>query len=156
MKNFIIVALCALCFVLLSKNCGRQNDKIIERTDTLTVVQIDTLTRIDIKYVDRWRTRTDTVIHIEKGDTIYVPIPVDRYVFTDDSTYRAEMSGYNVTLDKMDVYRKTITNNITTERLIKPKPKRWGVGIQAGYGINTSGQLRPYIGIGISFNVIRF
>lgn len=156
MKNFIIVALVVVCILLTFKNCGRQTDKITIKTDTVTSVRTDTITHTNIKYVDRWRVRIDTLAHIEKGDTVYVPIPIDRYLFTDDSTYRAEVSGYNVSLDKIDVYRRTIDRTVTIERLIQSKPKRWGVGIQAGYGINTSGQLRPYIGIGISFNVIRW
>lgn len=36
-----------------------------------------------------------------------------------------------------------------------PKQKRFGVGIQVGYGI-TDKQLSPYIGVGISYNILRF
>ena len=36
-----------------------------------------------------------------------------------------------------------------------PKPKKFGIGIQTGYGIGKNG-IGPYIGIGISYNIIRF
>lgn len=157
MKNFIIVALCALCIVLLFKNCGRQTDKVTIKTDTVTIIKIDTLRLSNVVYRDRWHIRNDTVIH-QINDTTYipVPIPIDRYLFTDDTTYRAEISGYNVTLNKMDVYRRTLDRTITIDKLIKPKPKRWGIGIQAGYGINTDGHVRPYIGVGVSYNLVRW
>lgn len=36
-----------------------------------------------------------------------------------------------------------------------PKQKRWGLGINAGYGVSKSG-LSPYIGLGINYNLINF
>jgi hypothetical protein len=36
------------------------------------------------------------------------------------------------------------------------KPKRFGLGIQAGYGATQSKTPTPYIGIGVSYNLIRF
>ena len=47
---------------------------------------------------------------------------------------------------------------ITELRSVKldlPKVKRIGIGVQAGYGIGKNG-LTPYIGAGISWNIIRF
>ena len=34
-----------------------------------------------------------------------------------------------------------------------PKQKRWGIGINAGYGISNSG-LSPYIGLGINYSIL--
>lgn len=156
MKNFIIAALAALCIVLALRGCGRQTEIVKTRTDTVTLVRVDTIRYADVQYRDRWQVRADTLRHVIAGDTIYVPVPILRHLFTDDTTYRAEISGYNVTLDKMEVFRRTVDRTVTIERTITPPPKRWGLGIQAGYGINTSGQVRPYIGIGISYNLLRF
>jgi len=41
------------------------------------------------------------------------------------------------------------------EKMVLPKPKPWGIGIQAGYGLNGK-DLCPYVGVGISYNLIRF
>ena len=40
-------------------------------------------------------------------------------------------------------------------RKVMLTPKRFGIGVQAGYQFNGS-QFQPYFGIGISYNVIRF
>lgn len=36
-----------------------------------------------------------------------------------------------------------------------PKQKKWGIGVNAGYGISKSG-LSPYIGLGVNYNLINF
>lgn len=36
-----------------------------------------------------------------------------------------------------------------------PKQKKWGLGINAGYGISKNG-LSPYIGLGVNYNLINF
>lgn len=156
MKNFIIVAFAVLCLFLLLRNCGHKEQRVIETHDTVIVTRIDTVSLTNVVYRDRWRVRTDTVTLHEDGDTVRIPIPIDRYLFTDDTTYRAEISGFNVSLDSMEIYHHTREHTVTIDRIIKPKPKRWGLGVQAGYGINTNGQLRPYIGVGVSFNIARW
>ena len=40
-------------------------------------------------------------------------------------------------------------------KLYLPKPKKIGIGIQTGYGIGKNG-LSPYIGLGLSYNIIQF
>jgi hypothetical protein len=50
--------------------------------------------------------------------------------------------------------------NFTEIRSLKfdlPRPKKFGIGIQAGYGFNLKGgSLTPYIGLGASWNILRF
>lgn len=38
--------------------------------------------------------------------------------------------------------------------IYKPKPTKFGLGVQVGYGINSAG-LSPYLGIGLSYNFLR-
>jgi hypothetical protein len=65
---------------------------------------------------------------------------------------------------KLPVARVTSNNpylNILTVSSIKldtQKPKKFGIGFQIGYGIcvNNPPEFSPYIGIGISRNIIRF
>ena len=77
----------------------------------------------------------DTVI-----EPIYVPMPITQKEYKTDD-YRLSISGYKPNLDYIDVYRKTeyITKTIT--------PRRWGIGVIAGYGIGKHG-LSPYVGLG--------
>ena len=68
-----------------------------------------------------------------------------------------ELSGRGPALDSIYVYPQT--RYITTETISVEPRKRWGIGIQAGYGIGiSSGQVRtfPYIGVGISYDLIRW
>lgn len=39
---------------------------------------------------------------------------------------------------------------------VKRMPRRWGVGIHAGYGVGSDLQLRPHVGVGVQWSVISF
>lgn len=52
--------------------------------------------------------------------------------------------------DSVIVYKDKII-----DRLVVPKSKPWGVGVQVGATTNFK-EVKPYIGIGISYNLIRF
>jgi hypothetical protein len=69
----------------------------------------------------------------------------------EDSLYRAVISGYNVSLDSMQIYQQTVYIDRWHEGA-KVKLKRWSVGVQVGYGRNFRGG-RPYLGIGVSYNL---
>lgn len=44
----------------------------------------------------------------------------------------------------------------TDRRSLQDPPKRWGIGFQVGYGVDHNFELSPYIGIGLSRNIIRW
>lgn len=79
---------------------------------------------------------------------LIVPFDVDVWLGKDKNTKK---------------YVATVTSNnpvveITGIRSVKydlPQPKKIGVGLNAGYGIYKNG-LSPYVGIGVSWNFIRF
>lgn len=83
-------------------------------------------------------------------DSVKVAIPISSKVY-EDSTYTAYVSGYRASLDSIFVYPRREVITITD----KSRHKRWGIGIQAGYGFGRNG-LSPYIGIGISYNLLGF
>lgn len=76
------------------------------------------------------------------GDTIqepiYIPVPITQKEYQTEN-YRAWVSGYKPSLDSVWVYPEKI--------IIREKPRRWGIGVIAGYGIGHNG-LSPYVGIG--------
>ena len=88
---------------------------------------------------------TNDTIHI--GDTVVMR----EQAYYEDSLYRAWVSGYRPKLDSIEVYPKTIYQTVTNDiyHAVKPKMKRWGLGLQAGYGY--PGGL--YVGVGISYNL---
>jgi opacity protein-like surface antigen len=46
-------------------------------------------------------------------------------------------------------------NKIKSVEIDAPKPQKWSLGLQGGYGITNNG-FSPYVGIGISRSVLRF
>lgn len=84
------------------------------------------------------------------GDSVDVVLPITQKVY-EDSTFRAYVSGYRPALDSIEIYRKSETIYIKSST----KPKRWSLGFQAGVGL-TPQRVEPYIGIGISYNLICF
>ena len=82
-----------------------------------------------------------------------VYVTIDQKHFHKDSLYDAWVSGYEVQLDSIKVYQRTekLTNFVNN----KSKDKRWGIGVHAGYGASKDG-LSPYVGVGISYNFVRW
>ncbi len=54
----------------------------------------------------------------------------------------------------------TTTSTMRAYRVKAPKPKRFGIGINVGYGLtfdkNYQPIFRPYIGVGLNYNIIEF
>ena len=156
MKNtFIVIAIILVAFLggRLTKRCDPVE---IVRYDTLPpVIRIDTIrdTLIVPKYVEA--VRVDTLRDTIDGNPIYVPVPISNYLFTDDSTYRVEMEGYNVLARSIEVYPRTVTQTIIERVSVPEKPKPWGIGPQIGFGYNGRDWM-PYVGVGIQYNLIQF
>lgn len=147
---------------ILSFGLGRYTAKpetIVEERERIdTLVIRDTFTHYVPQYVHR-HTRDTIRIPIRETihDTVAVYLPRETRVY-EDARYRAEVSGYQPSLDRIDIYTKTevVTKDVT--QVVKRKT-RWGLGISAGYGvtINTTDQTfrpAPYIGVGIHYNLI--
>ncbi len=87
-------------------------------------------------------------------DTIFVHLPIEQRQYSDPS-YTAWVSGYRPQLDSIHIYQQT--QYITKEVKVATKPKRWGIGLQAGYGVSLyNGQVfpAPYIGVGLSYSIV--
>ncbi|MDE5774187.1 MAG: hypothetical protein K2H86_07000 [Muribaculaceae bacterium] len=92
----------------------------------------------------------DTMLIVSPRDSVAVTIPITQKVY-EDSTFRAYVSGYKPALDSIEIYKRTETIYIRSPT----KTKRWGIGIQAGCGL-TPNRVQPYIGIGITYNILTF
>lgn len=154
MKNIImwIYVVLLILAVYAGYNIPR---KVTERRINNSITFVDTvrdtitITKPKVVYTHIFRTDTvclATVDTITKADSIFVVVPIDRKVYSDDSTYTAVVSGYRASLDSISVYRRTVTKEIVT------KPKRISISLQAGYGF-TSKTPSPYIGLGVSYNI---
>jgi hypothetical protein len=131
---------------------------IEERVDTVVVYKIDTITRNKPVYVTN-RVVDTMLVQVRDTlmlrDTVYMALEREQKEYT-DSLYRAWVSGYQPTLDSILIY--ATTKIVEIERVIDRKPKRWGLGVSAGFGATVSRDrtvnLEPYIGIGINYNLV--
>lgn len=121
--------------------------------DTLTVR--DTITVSTPVYLTRREVRRDTVAvtdTLRVRDTLVVVLPREQVEWR-DSLVTVWASGIRPAVDSVRHYTRT---EIVTQTVTVPgprKPSRWGLGVQAGYGVSDKG-LTPYVGVGLSYNII--
>jgi hypothetical protein len=158
MKNLSIILLSACAGGLLSgmltRSCQTEIPPEIQTvTDTLTITRVDTITIVKpqpYKVVVR-----DTIVVNSFQNSQDWKVLVQEIKEYKDSTYYARISGINAYLEEIRVYPKTITQYITTTETIFTPPRKWSIGIQAGYGAGKNG-IQPYIGVGIQYDLLRF
>ena len=143
----------------LARGCVDGN--AIVAADTVTVVDTVTYYRpvprdsAVVRY-ETVRLRVTDTVRVTVGDTVRVAdsveviVPITQKVYA-DSLYRAYVSGYRPRLDSIFIYPRTRYIAITRQA----KPQRWGIGLQAGYGVGRGGT-GPYVGIGVSYNLFTF
>lgn len=81
------------------------------------------------------------------GDSVPVEVPIDRYLFT-DSTYRVEVTGFDVRMERIEVYPRTV---VRTPR--SREPARWGVSVGVGVGITPSGRVEPALQLHVGWRL---
>lgn len=159
MKDRYII-LAALVILALGYYWGKRTAtpmqvEVVQR-DTLTIVKIDTLRIAEPKPYKVEVIKEDT-IYITQKDTIYITLPIESKEYKAEEYY-AKISGYKPKLDFIEVYPKETIKYITTTEKVHQKPKKWGVGVQIGYGvmIGEKVQMKPYLGLGLSYSFILF
>lgn len=156
-KYIIFLALFAVTFGL-----GRYTAEPVriveERVQRDTLVIRDTVTHYAPRYIERHTRDTITVTLTEvRHDTVAVYLPRETKVY-EDARYRAEVSGYQPSLDRIDIFTQSQIVTQSTAQVVRQKT-RWSLGLSAGYGvaINTTEQTfkpAPYIGVGIQYNLV--
>lgn len=124
--------------------------------DTVTIVKTDTVKVASPVPVYKYIRYNDTVtICHELRDTVKELVFLPReYMVYKDSTYRAVVSGVQPRLDSIEVYQKNTVQTVT-KTIRVPDRKRWGLGVQAGYGYDGK-RLTPYVGIGVQYDILRW
>ena len=157
MKN-VVIAVIALALIAVAFLLGRRSVKpeIVEIHRTDTVVVRDTVRETVLVPEVRYLTRVDTVLLKVPGDAVKVPVlvPISRKVYEGED-YRAVVSGFRASLDTLDIFRRTqtVTNTVVQRVEVPGKPKRWGIGVSAGYALTPQG-MKPYIGLGVQYDLI--
>jgi hypothetical protein len=173
----IIIIILVAVIAVQDYRLGRiipEREKITVIHDTITVV---TPAPVSIAETGQIRTKlpvarpitvgTDKMTEIDEKETVTVidnlpmakdstevVIPIFTKVYQ-DSTYRAVISGYNASLDSIQIYRNTVYVDHFREGTKMVRPGRWAISLQVGYGTDFRG-MRPYLGIGVSYNLFEF
>ena len=160
-KRIVFAVITTIMVVHFSYVAGRRDgfnlavEAETEKVDTLylrdTIVQYEpileervVLKKVPVPVIDTLR------IH----DTLYLSLDHEQVVWQ-DSLSKVYASGIMPQIDSVQHYitEKIVTKEVTIH--VK-KPCRWGVGVHAGYGIYLGEQVKaaPYLGVGISYNII--
>ena len=140
----LVILLTVVCVVAWFRPHEPLLAEIRTETKVNTVVKVDTLLisppmapLLVFRLTDTMRIG-DTVVYREQA-------------YYEDSLYRAWVSGYRPKLDSLMVFPKTVYQTVTNDiyHTIVLKKKRWGLGLQAGYGIPGGW----YVGAGVSWNI---
>lgn len=150
-----ILPILVIVLLLSLASCPRkQSEKVVIR-DTVTVVDTvrDTIPvpyrEISIRratvYLPALVTDSNKV-----GDSVPVIIPITQKEYKTNE-YKAYISGYKPSLDSIETYIPTMTVYVRE----KTKLKRWGLGLQVGYGF-ASKSPGFYAGIGVTYNLFQW
>lgn len=154
MKYLPYILIAALAFGL--GWCSRSPTKAyIGKADTVTSVHVVTKVDVDTMYI---LSPQAYIAWIDNSDTIYVSDTcwhLREYKEYQDSNYYAKISGVSPRLDEIRVYPKTIYETKYVYRDVVSKPKRWGIGLSAGYGIGRNG-LSPVVAVTINYSLWQF
>ena len=160
--QYILTGVGIAVAVLIGFLIGQQHpqkssvEPIKEKVDTLLI--FDTITLTKPVFVEKiqldsvYMPVTDT---LWKHDTLYVYLEREQIQWQ-DSLCRVYASGINPQVDSVThfVQETIVTREISVPVKVK---SRWGVGIQVGYGAGVNGKqvyLTPYVGVGISYNIL--
>lgn len=151
----VFLVACSLCFIV-GYRCDR-NDPVGQlepRVDTLFIR--DTIKVAEPVYVTR--RVVDSVAYpvtdtIRMRDTLYVLLEREQ-IRWEDSLSVVYASGVRPQVDSVVhfIQERVITKEIP---VIQVKRTRWGIGVQAGVTGSKTGVM-PYVGVGVSYNIIGF
>ena len=151
-----------LCVILLTFYVGmligqKHRQKLpLEPTEIKvdTLVIRDTIMQYKPIFVDK--IKVDSVL-IPVKDTIVIRDSVYIYMDREKVTWRDSLcevyaSGIMASVDSVRHFQEHKYITIETQVPVKVR-SHWGLGVNAGYGVGKGG-FTPYIGVGISYNIL--
>jgi hypothetical protein len=123
--------------------------------DTLFIC--DTIVQEKAIYMDRVvieKVHVPATDTLWKHDTLYILMDREQLVWQ-DSLSKVYASGIQTEIDSVHhfVRERVVTREVFN---VVKKHCKWGVGVQLGYGMQVGQQVSvsPYIGIGLTYNII--
>ena len=160
--QYILTGVGIAVAVLIGFLIGQQHpqkspvEPIKEKVDTLLILDTITLTKpVFVEKIQLDSVLVPVTDTLWKHDTLYVYLEREQIQWQ-DSLCRVYASGINPQVDSVThfVQETIITREISVPVKVK---SRWGFGIQVGYGAGVNGKqvyLTPYVGVGISYNIL--
>ena len=154
----VMTILCVILLILVGILIGqkhRQKSPLEpHETKVDTLVVRDTIMQYKPIFVDK--IKVDSVL-IPVKDTIVIRDSVYIYMDREKITWRDSLcevyaSGIMPQVDSVRHFAEYKYISIETQVPVKVK-SHWGLGVNAGYGVGQGG-LTPYIGIGVSYNIL--
>lgn len=146
--HIIYLAIVSVLVIMLGLVLRRPEKVIVETkylTDTTTVTNIDTVEVIRVIEVEK--TVTDTA-YITVRDSIFVPVPISTYRFSEEGLYDITAHGFNVSLSNVTVYPKTVYRTVTNTVEKQVLARKWE--IYGGFGLwRFRQEWMPNIGLAI-------
>lgn len=157
--TFLVNALLTLaCVFLFGFIIGQKHPQKLPvepiKTKVDTLVIRDTMMCYKPIYVDR--VKLDSVL-VPVLDTMMIHDTTFVYLEREKVTWRDSLcevyaSGIMASVDSVRHFQEY--KYITIEKQVPVKVKsHWGIGVNAGYGVGKGG-FTPYIGVGISYNIL--
>ena len=154
----VMTILCVILLILIGILIGQKHRQKTPveppeiKVDTLIVR--DTIMQYKPIFVDK--IKVDSVL-IPIKDTIVIRDSVYIYMDREKITWRDSLcevyaSGIMPQVDSVRHFQEYKYITIETQIPVKVK-SHWGLGVNAGYGVGQGG-LTPYIGIGVSYNIL--
>lgn len=141
----VIGILIASLFIALNRDV---EPVVVEKktTDTITIIKTDTVFYRKPVFVDE--VVLDTVF-IEKVPENGLKLPITQRMYSGEK-YNAWVSGYNPSLDSINVFNNVITNNVITTEVKEIYPNTTDVYFSVG-GFIINGAFSPNIGTMVKF-----
>jgi len=140
----LVILLTVACVVVWFRPHEPLLAEIRTETKVNTVVKVDTLF-ISPPMAPLLVFRLTDTIRI--GDTVVYR----EQAYYKDSLYRVWVSGYRPRLDSLQIFPRTVYQTVTNDvyHTIMPKKKRFGLGLQIGYGYPSG----LFVGAGVTYNI---
>ena len=149
---YSVVLTALLAFVVLAgKPFRKEQPPRVEYMKTIdTLWKRDTIFRDSPRVVEKV-VRDSILIRVTdtlKADTVFVQLPRESKLYR-EAEYSAQVSGYEATLDWVEIYRKTPTIYVESEK--KPPRVRIGAALGPTIVLNTNGEIDT--GLGATFGL---
>ena len=151
---YIGVAVAVLLGFLVGRRCGTDapGEPLTPKVDTLLIH--DTIKVTEAKFVTKKvveRVPYPVRDTIRERDTLWMVMEREQMTW-EDSLSRVYASGIDPQVDSVIHFTREMV--ITKEiPVVEVKRTRWGIGIQGGVTADKDGVI-PYVGVGVSWNIL--